>query len=60
MGHLEGSPGHLARVDGQLVCVPDKSARADSVSVSDAERIKDQAYDELCRRSEEAWRNLGE
>jgi len=57
-GHLEGSPGHLGRVDGKLVCVPDKR-RTDSMSATDAERIKQAAYDEMCRAGEQAWKNLG-
>ena len=61
-GYLEGSPGHLARVDGKLVCVPNEPAprRSDSMSASDAQATKDRAYDEMCRRSEDAWRHLGE
>jgi hypothetical protein len=57
-GYLEGCPGHLARVDGKLVCVPD-NRRTDSVNASDAEAIKQRAYDEMCRAGEQAWKNLG-
>ena len=58
-GYLEGSPGHLARVDGKLVCVPDKR-RSDCMSPADAERIKKATYDEMCRAGEQAWKNLGQ
>jgi hypothetical protein len=59
-GYLEGAPGHLARVDGQLVCVPDAPRRTDSMSAADAEAIKQRAYDEMCRAGEQAWKNLGQ
>jgi hypothetical protein len=57
-GYLEGSPGHLARIDGKLV-VPDKR-RFDCMSAADAERTKKATYDEMCRAGEQAWKNLGQ
>jgi hypothetical protein len=60
-GYLEGSPGHLARVDGKLVCVPDKpSRRADSMSIADAEAIKQRAWEDANREAAEAWKHLGQ
>ena len=60
-GYLEGSPRHLARVDGKLVCVPDQRTpqRADSMSATDAEAIKEAAYRQRVADGQEAWKNLG-
>ena len=60
-GYLEGGPGHIARVDGKLLCLPDQRAqrRPDSMSAADAEAIKQMAYDERVRAGEQAWKNLG-
>jgi hypothetical protein len=58
-GHGEGSPGHLQMRGGRLVCVPDKR-RADSVprtmDAAAAQQVKDQAWLEMCRDLEEAWK----
>jgi hypothetical protein len=55
----EGSPGHLRMVHGELRCVPDQR-RTDAVprtmSVADAQRIRDAAWEESVRADENAWR----
>jgi hypothetical protein len=54
-----GSPGHLKRINGRLVCVPDRRARADAAPVTDAaegQRVKQEAYDAMCRDKANAWR----
>src|SRR5262245_50605884 len=51
---INGAPGHL---NHRLECIPDK--RQDSVPVHDAaagQRIKDEAYAEMCRELTEAWK----
>ena len=60
-GYLEGSPGHLARIGGELMCVPDQQTprRADSVSATDAEAIKEAAYRHRVADGQEAWKNSG-
>jgi hypothetical protein len=55
----EGSPGHLRMVGGKLTCVPDKRSQdavPRTMSVADAQRIRDQAYEESVRREENEWR----
>jgi len=44
-----GSPGHLERRDGQLVCVPDNPRE-------DSRDERSRAYDEMCRLMQDAWR----
>jgi|SRR6516225_7529600 hypothetical protein len=49
-----GSPGHLERRDGRLVCVPDRErGRENGRSRMDA---RDEAYVAMCRELENAWR----
>jgi hypothetical protein len=56
---IDGQPGTLQpTADNKwLICKP--SLRADSMSVADAEAIKQQAYDEMCQRMCNAWRHPG-
>jgi len=49
---IDGAPGHLQRVDGELVCVPDSSQDA-----LPGEDERDRAYREVALRDENAWRN---
>ena len=55
----EGSPGHLRMLNGKLTCVPDKH-RADaaprSMSMEDAQKIRDRAWLESVQELESAWR----
>jgi hypothetical protein len=50
----QGAPGHLRRVDGKLICVPDtkQNARADGFSTDARER----AYQERDAELRDAWR----
>lgn len=48
----------LRTINDELRCVPDQ--RVDSMSIADAEAIKQRAYDEMVKAKQEAWRHLGE
>ena len=58
-GHDEGSPGHLRMVNGRLTCAPDRR-RQDAVprtmTMDEAQRIKDEAWLESVKDLESAWK----
>jgi hypothetical protein len=58
-GINEGAPGHLRMVKGALKCVPDKrrqDAVPPSMTADAAQKIRDEAWLEMCRDLESAWR----
>jgi hypothetical protein len=54
-----GSPGHLRKIDGLLVCVPDAKPRSkDAQGIRDHASIMREVYDEYSRTIQDAWRNV--
>jgi hypothetical protein len=47
-----GSPGHLRRIKGQLVCVPDDNNKTDHAISDERQR----AYADYDRQLADAWR----
>jgi hypothetical protein len=50
---IDGAPGHLHRIGGRLICIPDKARRRDAMPVQDE---RQQAYDEYDAQLVDAWR----
>jgi hypothetical protein len=60
-GHDEGAPGHLRRINGELVCVPDRrhqdaAPRGPTYDAAEGERIKAAAYAAMVDELTNAWR----
>ena len=54
-----GSPGHLRRINGLLVCVPDAKPKSkDAQGIRDHASIMREVYDEYSRTIQDAWRNV--
>jgi hypothetical protein len=52
---IDNEPGTMQMVNGQLTCVAHRRSDA-AVSITDARRLRDEAWREMCDAQRNAWR----